>query len=68
MSEVISLIHRYTHKIVWTYKNYFYDTLYSVRVWDNSECKGNSVNRYGKNDFITIAEYREKQIKSVIDD
>ena len=68
MNEVICLIDKHTLKPVWTYKSSFYDTLYSVRVWDNSDCKGYPTDRPYKSSLITLAEYREKQIKSVLDD
>jgi hypothetical protein len=53
---------------MWTYKNDFYDTLYSVRVWDNSECKGYVTERPYKSSLITIAKYREQQMKSILDE
>ena len=64
---IIALLYKRTGIIVWTFENYFKDTLSSVIVWDNEMCLG-IYDRFYKNDFITLAEYREQQIKTIIDD
>ena len=65
-NNIIALVNKTTGAIVWTFENWFYDTLYSVRVYNEIDVEVGY--RFSKNDFITLAEWREQQIKIVLDD
>jgi hypothetical protein len=67
-NNIIALVNKTSGNIVWTYENHFYDTLYSVRIWDNEICVGGGyAAKFSKNCFITLAEFREQQIKTILD-